>query len=591
GARVILPIAVDGAVAGVLWFAYAEWRALGDDDHVLAGALAAQLASSLERARSYARETTARGRATFLSDASAVLGGSLDFEITLRSVARLAVPVIADWCVVELAPDIASGAEPVIVHADPARIELAREYRRRFPPDPRPGAGETIWAARIPPGRIAARPAEERAYLERLGLASFVVVPMTSRGRVLGTLALVSGEARRPFGEDDVRMTEELGRRAGVAIDNALLYRDSLAADRRKDEFLAILGHELRNPLAPILTALELIEMRGSIGSRERAIMGRNLRHMMRLVDDLLDVSRIARGKVDLDKQPVALGQLLDQAIEQARSQFEHKRIELSYAAPPTATVFGDPVRLVQVFGNVLANAARYTQVGGHVGVRASVEAGRVRVRIRDDGAGIAPELLPRVFELFEQGQRGVSHGGLGIGLAICRSLLALHGGKISAHSDGVGRGSEFVIELPVWTGPERIASGTPPLAIAAATRGLRDVLVVDDNTDAAEMLADALTRHGYRVAISHDGARALAHVSTEHPDIVLLDIGLPDMDGYEVARRIRALQLDKLPHVVAVSGYGQTADRERSLASGFDAHLVKPVDLRQLLGLLDAAR
>nr|HEX4313430.1 ATP-binding protein [Kofleriaceae bacterium] len=574
--RFVMPIAVAGEVVAVMGVSYTDWRTFGDDDRVVADALTTALAGSFERARLYARETAARHvaeaaqqRASFLADASAILGSSLDFETTLASVARLAVPTIADWCTVELAPDVAPHASPVVACAVPDDRELADVYRSR--------------------GR---RTAGGPARVERRGAITCVAVPMASRGRVLGTLGLCSGTAHRAIDSDDLRMAEELGRRAGVAIDNALLYRDARAADRRKDEFLAILGHELRNPLAPIVTALELGALHGSIDDRNRAVMERQLRHMVRLVDDLLDVSRIARGKIDIDKRAMPLADALDQAVEMARPQFERKQMTLAYDRGGTDhVVMGDVVRLVQVFGNVLANAARYTQTGGHVAVACRADHRRATVTVRDDGSGIAPEVLPRIFELFEQGQRAAtSQAGLGIGLAICRSLVELHGGTIAATSLGVGRGSEFAIELPLWLGSGSDPAIVRPPALDDAPRA-RNVLVVDDNADAAELLADVLGVHGYEVTISHDGEGALDAVAARTPDIVLLDIGLPDIDGYEVARRIRALGLGKSPHVVALSGYGQSSDRERSAASGFDAHLVKPVDIRQLLGMLALAR
>ncbi|HET7500201.1 MAG TPA: ATP-binding protein, partial [Kofleriaceae bacterium] len=376
----------------------------GADDYLVkpfsARELIARVGSQIELART--RQHLARQQRDMhtLADASAILAGSLDFETTLASVAQLAVPAIADWCVVHIAPDVVPGRAPVIAHADPARVELAREYLRRYPPDPEDAAiaavlhdGATTRMERIPRERIARRAADERALLEQLGIASCVIVPMASRGRVLGALALVSGEGRPPIDDHDVQMAEELGRRAGLAVDNALLYRDARAADRRKDEFLAMLSHELRNPLAPILTILNLIEQRGTIDARDREILDRQVRHLMRLVDDLLDISRIARGKIDLDRKPLLIAAALDQAVDMARPLLEGKQIALAYERPSDdLVVTGDLVRLAQVFGNVLANAAHYTQAGGHVTVRARRSGGTVSVAISDDGAGIAPE-------------------------------------------------------------------------------------------------------------------------------------------------------------------------------------------------------
>ena len=358
--------------------------------------------------------------------------------------------------------------------------------------------------------------------------------------------------------------------------------QDARAADRRKDEFLAMLGHELRNPLAPILTAVQLMEMRGDQGAvRERAIIERQARHLVRLVDDLLDVSRITRGKVDLERAVTDLAAAIAKAVEMASPLLERRSHRLELDVQPELLVDGDPVRLAQVFQNLLTNAAKYTPPGGHIAVRARRRDEDAVVEIQDDGIGIPAHLLSSVFEPFVQGERALdrSEGGLGIGLMLVRSLVELHDGSVTAHSHGAGAGSRFTVTLPLLRGDARARPGTGPQPVLAdrAVTGRR-VLLVDDNADAAEMLAQVLRAVGHEVVVVHDGPGALAAARGFAPEVALLDIGLPVMDGYELARHLRAV-LPRTPLFIALTGYGQEHDRQRSLDSGFAEHLVKPVN------------
>ncbi len=368
--------------------------------------------------------------------------------------------------------------------------------------------------------------------------------------------------------------------------------RAAEAANRAKDEFLAMLGHELRNPLAPITTALHLMRLRGGDElQRERQIIERQLNHLTRLVDDLLDVSRITGGKIDLKRQPVELSEIVARAIELASPLLEQRRHHLHLAVPSSGvSVDGDAVRLAQVTANLLTNAAKYTEPGGDIWVSAELAGERAVLRVRDSGIGIAAEMLPRVFDFFVQDHQDLdrSQGGLGLGLSIVRSLVRMHGGEVSAASGGKGRGSTFIVELPaaVPRSGGRDAD-LPPAAAAPAPR--RRVLVVDDNADAAELLGELLSASGYTTEIAHDGPSAIQAVGTFDPDVVLLDIGLPAMDGYEVARRLRELPSRRPLRLVAVTGYGGEGDRQRGAAAGFDAHLVKPVQWEALESLLDS--
>ena len=363
------------------------------------------------------------------------------------------------------------------------------------------------------------------------------------------------------------------------------------AASRAKDEFLAMLGHELRNPLSPILTALELIKLRGAGQmTREHLVVERQARHLVRLVDDLLDVSRVARGVLELRRQRVDLRDVLAKAIDMASPLLEARRHHFEVHAPPRGLVVldADEARLAQVVANLLTNAAKYTPVGGHVSVRARRDGPELALEVVDDGIGIAAELMPHIFDLFVQGRQSIDRGdgGLGIGLALVRSLVHLHEGTVTAQSDGPGKGSTFTVRLPAVELNEargRAAKGSP-LPVA---RGRR-ILLVDDNEDAAAMLAEILATAGHEVRTAGDGPTALESASTFRPDLAVLDIGLPAMDGYELAARLRAQAGEAAPILIALSGYGQESDRARSEAAGFALHLIKPIDALELLSVIE---
>ncbi len=364
------------------------------------------------------------------------------------------------------------------------------------------------------------------------------------------------------------------------------------SAGRAKDEFLAMLGHELRNPLAPILTALELMSLRGTNESeRERQIIGRQVDHMVRLVDDLLDVSRVTRGRIELSRHPIEIGELVARGIELVAPLLESAHHEISVHVPRRGLVVNaDANRLAQVFSNLLTNAAKYTPARGRITITATREESDVMVSIRDTGVGIPSDLLPRVFDLFVQNSQTLdrSRGGLGIGLAIVQSLVQLHGGSVSAQSDGAGTGSTFTVRIPMATEvPVETERAPAPPAVAPALKD-RNVLIVDDNDDAAELLAESLQRLGYTTRTAHDGPAALAVLQTFRPDLALLDIGLPGMDGYELARQLRQIPAVAAMRLVAITGYGQESDRQRAHDAGFDAHLVKPVSLAKLRAVLD---
>jgi PAS domain S-box-containing protein len=369
------------------------------------------------------------------------------------------------------------------------------------------------------------------------------------------------------------------------------------SANRAKDEFLAMLGHELRNPLSPILTALHLMKLRGEAGSeRERTVIERQVNHLTRLVDDLLDVSRIARGKVELKVEILEVGDIVGKAIEMASPLLEQRSHNLFVDVPKQGLrIEGDPTRLAQVVSNVLTNAAKYTPPGGNIAIQASRAGGEIVLTVHDTGIGIAPDVLPRVFDLFVQERQALdrSQGGLGIGLAIVRNLIERHGGSVAARSDGPGHGSEFEIRLPAVTSEQEqdaVGAGArkTPSAILSPLRAAR-ILVVDDNEDGAEMLAEALGERGYDTRVAHDAPTALRLAAEFLPQVAFLDIGLPVMDGYELATHLRKIPGLANLQLIAVTGYGQESDRRRTREAGFQHHFVKPIDLAAIEAALRA--
>jgi PAS domain S-box-containing protein len=384
----------------------------------------------------------------------------------------------------------------------------------------------------------------------------------------------------------------------GISIDISRIKQveDELReADQRKNEFLATLAHELRNPLAPIRNGLEILRLRqsGEIAERARSMMDRQLQQMVRLIDDLLEVSRITRGKIQLNREPIDLEAALQSAIEVSKPLIDAAGHKLTLDIPSHALIVdGDLTRLAQVFGNLLNNAAKYTNPGGQIQLTAAVAGDVVRISVRDTGIGIAPAMLPRVFEMFTQVDHASQHtqGGLGIGLCIAKRLVEMHGGSLVARSEGVGTGSEFTVELPLRsTSSGDLHPSTSDSTLSVAHRRLR-ILVADDNTDAASSLSMILKMHGHEVRTAFDGQEALQIIQSFQPNVALLDIGMPHVDGYELCRQLRQQPFGPDMLIIALTGWGQAEDKQRSEQAGFDQHLVKPADLRTLEHLLAEA-
>ena len=402
---------------------------------------------------------------------------------------------------------------------------------------------------------------------------------------------------QRRFGPADRSLAEDLAERAAIALDNARLYHDIQENDRRKNEFLAMLSHELRNPLAPVRNAVHVLRQCGIDHPQlnwARDLIDRQVTHLVRLVDDLLDVSRITRGKIRLKREHVDMAAVVASAVETSRPLIQKHGHELTISVPEQQLwVQGDSARLAQIFSNLLNNATKYTPDGGSISIIVAKEAGEIVVTVRDTGAGIPGEMLSKVFDLFTQIDHSLdrSQGGLGVGLTLVQRLVELHGGTVHAFSKGLGQGSEFVVRLHADADDSEKEKSAETTDTNGTMSRFRQILVVDDNRDAADSLVTTLRLAGHNVGISYDGLEALEAIKAHQPEVVLLDIGLPGLNGYEVARRLRAQPATRNILLVAVSGYGQDTDRQRSREAGFDHHLTKPIEFSTLEKVLCTTR
>ena len=551
-----------------------------------------------EKAAREAAERASR-RLAFLAEASGTLASSLDLEATLGELSRLIVPRFADVCFLSLAPGegqterhemawaSSDPGHPLLTASiseigDPMLDEAILRVR---------GSGKPEFIERDPAGTPASRVPLPRG----LTAHALMLVPLLVRGRKLGVLTLGLEAPARRFDSDTLTMVAELATRAATALDNALLFRKIQEEDQRKNEFLAMLAHELRNPLAPISNAVHILRISEDDPGKlawARELIARQLKQLVRLVDDLLDVSRITRGKIELKIGAVNVAQVAAAAIETSKPGIDGQGHTLSIQFPAeTMHVRGDFARVSQILSNLINNAAKYTPRGGRISLSATREGDEIVFRVRDSGVGIPPEFIANIFEPFTQVDRTLarSHGGLGIGLTLVRRLVEMQGGSVSAKSEGRNRGSEFTVRLPVAdaTDPNMTSApmGEPP-----SPAGLR-VLVVDDNRDVADSTASVMRMNGCDVHVAYDGKAAIESVQRLRPDAVLLDIGLPTIDGYLVAEHIRAQPENGRTMIVAVSGYGQEQDRVRSKSVGFDYHVVKPIDPTVLAGLVGSLR
>jgi signal transduction histidine kinase/DNA-binding response OmpR family regulator len=562
-----------------------------------------------QAARAAAEEATRRS--SFLAEASTVLSRSLDFEAIPQALAGQAVPFLGDLCAVVLAEE----EDPSRWRIEMAWVEpsdgmtVGRSSRSSSPdlgplqePIRRVAEGGEWEISRFgpsagPPASEGATTADRTDMVPCTGIVphEVLVVPLRMRDHATGAIALAIGSGRTPFGPEEVGLARDLAGRAAIAMENARLYLDVQENDRRKNEFLAMLAHELRNPLAPIRNAVEILRMLDIPDANlhwANDIITRQVEHLVRLVDDLLDISRITGGKIQLRKEPVDVAVAVARAVETSRPLIDARRHELSVSLPTDPVhVAADLVRLSQVLSNLLNNAAKYTEEGGRIGLKVARESDDVVFRVSDNGIGISPEMVPCIFDLFIQVDRSIdrSQGGLGVGLTLVRQLVEMHGGSVQAYSEGPNRGSEFVVRLPALFLPATDDSAADRDIPQDEPASPRRILIIEDYPAVAESLRRMLHMGGHEVRVSRDGIGAMEELAVAHPDLILLDIGLPGMDGYEVARSIRRRPGSESIVLVALTGHGQEADRRRSAEAGFNHHLTKPVDPAALFSLISS--
>jgi signal transduction histidine kinase/DNA-binding response OmpR family regulator len=559
---------------------------------------AANLARA-EAARAAAEE--AKRRSDFIALASRELGASLELEESMERLLELLVPTCGGYALL----CVDTGERSVLM------CRYRTEFSRRvdaigsLPAAVRRAIGEAREGGYTLEVRVNALAGDD--WPSQLRFAR--VIPLLVGERNIGVMVI--GSDRSAHDPLDERTLQEVTTRAAIAFDNAQLYsslkremaRSKAAeeklqeASRRKDEFLAMLSHELRNPLAPILSAAQVLQKIAPNDSRiewVRTVVERQVTHLAELVDDLLDVSRITQGKITLNREAVELGEVIEHSLETTRPLLDAKRHQLHVHAPGTPIwVFGDFARLSQIFGNLINNAAKYTSDGGNIDVSVTTDRGSVLVTVRDNGIGIDPQFLPHVFEVFTQGDRGLdrSQGGLGVGLAVVQRLVELHQGEVRITSAGAGLGTEVRVLLPCISevphgGETSDAAPAPP----RERQGGKRVLVVDDNADAAESIAVFLRLEGHEVKTVTDGLQALGCFAVFAPHVAVIDIGLPGVSGYDLARSMRQNRDVTTPLMIALTGYGQSEDFERSRQAGFDHHFVKPANPREIQAAIESA-
>jgi PAS domain S-box-containing protein len=557
--------------------------------------------------RCFTRDISDRKQAedalAFFERASSTLAALVDRESALQQAARLAVPFLADWCVVYVVDEHGDIDYHAHAHRDPQKERLLSRMLIDSPLDWNSNTatvralrtGESQLMAELPEAFLdsVAQSDQHREYIRELNPRGVISVPLKIRDRIVGVLGLVNCDPNRRYTDREVQLAEGLAERVSTAVDNSRLFHAIKEASRQKDEFLAMLAHELRNPLAAIRYAVAL----GNLSSGDSiedlfAIIDRQTQSLAHLIDDLLDVSRISRDKVTLRKEPIDIATIINRAAATVRPLMEQKRHDLWLdVSDEPIVVHADPTRAEQVLANLLTNAGKYTKEGGRVTVRAARHLQEAVIDVIDNGVGLPPEMLNRVFDLFAQADRTLdrSEGGLGIGLTVARKLVEMHGGTIMVYSAGLGKGSTFTVRLPVCN--EVVADvRSATLEADVTNHHTYRVLVVDDNQDTARSCAMLLKTMGHEVETAHDGQTAIEVAKDYRPQVLLLDIGLPGMNGYEVARTLRNDGFkDEL--MIAVSGYGQPDDRRRSEEAGFDDHLVKPVDQAGLRRALQRAR
>jgi signal transduction histidine kinase/PleD family two-component response regulator len=562
---------------------------------------AEERAKYLQEQAARAEAEAARQRLAFLAEASAVLAGSLAYEETFRNLAQLVVPKLADFCIIDMMEENGLLRQVAVAHRDQGQEAELRALGSHYPSsvDDAHGAvrvfqtGQPEMCARLDDrtlGELFPDP-NDLQIVRQLNPRGYIAVPLQARGRVLGAITLVSTSDTRVFGSEDFSLSMELAQRAALALDNVRLFQAADAARRQaesasqaKDQFLAMLSHELRTPLTPVLNLVALLEDDDTVPPHVREVIisiRRNVELEARLIDDLLDLTRVSKGKVQLNLEIVDAVALLHSAVEICRSEIEEKKQQLDILSDALRhNLEADPARLQQIFWNLIKNAVKFTPVGGKLTLTTgNDDDGRLVVRVCDTGIGIEPALVPRVFTAFEQVGDGGQFGGLGLGLAITKALVQMHGGEITAASEGLHRGATFTVTLPTVDKPAETARKPAKLPAESDRLPMR-LLLVEDHEDTNRSLCRLLQKRGYQVRAAVSVASALEEAANYNFDVLISDMGLPDGSGIELMAQLSA---GRQIRGIALSGYGMEADVQRSKSVGFREHLTKPIDISRL--------
>lgn len=542
--------------------------------------------SAAEALRLDSRENKLR----FMMESAKILSTKVDFRTWLLQKAKLTVPSLADWCAIDVLIE-GNGLERIaVIHKDQKMTDYLFEFEKRFPTTEknssdlytaiRTGNAQFVPVVTDETIRQGARSPEHLEAMQRLGLKSLMIIPICARGKTLGALSLGYAESGRVYTQSAFEFFQEFCNDLGVILDNGRLSEEITKRDKAKDLFLASLSHELRNPLAPIKSSLELLKLRETTTDVREELdnIEYQFDHLTKLLGDLLDVTRFTQAKIEIVPHTVELRKLVERSLKASDALLRTSDITLHFTYPSTPLqVWADDTRLEQAFTNLMSNAVKFTPQGGSIWVDLSKEEEYAIIKIRDNGEGIHPEDLPNIFEIYYQGRDSTNASGLGIGLALVRKIVELHKGFIVATSEGRNKGSEFTVKLPLT---EVLSFASKPGAQGNESMTQR-VLVVDDNVRAADSLVKLLNKLGCHAEALYSGAEILAHTALSKFDVIILDIGMPHMDGYTVIHTLLARGV-QIP-VIALTGYGLSEDKVKALEAGFTTHLTKPIGIKEL--------
>ena len=525
-------------------------------------------------------------------ESAKILSMKVDFRTWLLEKANLTVPSLADWCAIDVLNEQGGLERIAVIHRDQKMTDYLFEFEKRFPTTEknssdlytaiRTGEAQFVPVVTDETIRQGARSPEHLQAMQRLGLKSLMIIPITALGNTLGALSLGYAGSGRVYTRDDFEFFKEFCNDLGVILDNGRLSDEISKRDKAKDLFLASLSHELRNPLAPIKSALELLKLSETTTNVREELdnIEYQFDHLAKLLGDLLDVTRFTQAKIEINPHTLELRRLVERSLKASDALLRASDITLHFTYPSTLLpVWADDTRLEQAITNLMNNAAKFTPSGGAIWVNLLKEGDYAVIKIRDNGEGFHPDDLPNIFEIYYQGRDSSNSSGLGIGLSLVQKIIELHHGTIRARSDGRGKGSEFVVKLPITN----ILSFAAEPGSHGSTEGVpRRVLIIDDNEEAADSLVKLLNKLGSHAEAVYSGADALAHMDLSSFDIIILDIGMPHMDGYEVIRALKERGVPP-PPVVALTGYGLRKDKKKALDAGFSAHLTKPIGIKEL--------